>query len=95
VTNVILALVQLFKLSNPDGSPDDPLWPYARPLGGCLVTTGMLALALGVCRYFAVQRALVGGKFPVSRRGVSLLAGVLGVVVAVVFGVVVAVGSRV
>jgi hypothetical protein len=45
---------------------------------------------LGVARYFMTQAALVRGFFPVARNSLAAVAFILGAVVSIVFGVLVA-----
>jgi len=85
-----IALVQLFKISA-DNSKNDDVKNYARPLGAVLVITGLLTLATGFVRYFVIQHALIKGQFPVTRLVITLMALILGAVMAVCFGILVGV----
>lgn len=51
------------------------------------------ATSLGVLRYFVTQSALIRGYFPVARNSITAIAFVLGSLVSIVFGMVVA-GTR-
>ncbi|KAJ8590216.1 hypothetical protein M405DRAFT_737254 [Rhizopogon salebrosus TDB-379] len=93
-----VALVQLFTLSSPttanvlsQGGID--LERFARPLGATMVLFGLFILILGVARYFMTQAALVRGFFPVARNSLAAVAFILGAIVSIVFGVLVA-GTR-
>lgn len=85
-----IALVQLFKLSVDANSQSD-VKVYARPLGAVLVITGLLTLATGFVRYFVIQHALIQGQFPVTRMAITLMALVLGIIMAICFGILVGV----
>lgn len=50
--------------------------------------------AIGSIRYFRVQKALISGKFPPAHKTVIFVSTVLAVLVAVLFGVLVAVPRR-
>jgi hypothetical protein len=58
------------------------------------VRTGLTRLNTGFVRYFAIQHALVDGKFPVPRLSITFLTFVVGAVVIAVFGVLVSAGPR-
>ncbi|KAH7925899.1 hypothetical protein BV22DRAFT_1064149 [Leucogyrophana mollusca] len=93
-----VALVQLFTLSNtvdPDVQDQGGinLERFARPLGATVVLLGLGILVLGLMRYFMTQAALLRGYFPVARNSITGVAFVLGSVVGIVFGVLVA-GTR-
>ncbi|OAX40736.1 hypothetical protein K503DRAFT_686969 [Rhizopogon vinicolor AM-OR11-026] len=90
-----VALVQLFTLSThtnvnvlSQGGID--LQRFARPLGATMVLFGLFILILGVVRYFMTQTALVRGFFPVARNSLFAVAFILGTMVGIVFGVLVA-----
>ncbi|KAL1744272.1 hypothetical protein HDZ31DRAFT_64250 [Schizophyllum fasciatum] len=101
-----VALVQLFTISattspsapdapapTPSFAPTSPrLARYARPLGAATIAFGIFVLAVGLTRYFTIQRALISGSFPAARLLVLLIATGLAVLIAVVFGVLVGEG---
>ncbi|EEB90322.1 hypothetical protein MPER_11485 [Moniliophthora perniciosa FA553] len=92
-----IALVQLFTISANANSSTFQFSPtsrrvqaWARPLGITTVCLGIIALLIGVIRYFTVQQALTKGKFPVTRFLIGSIALVLALLVIIVFGVLVA-----
>ena len=89
-----VALVQLFTLSASKlNTPGIDLEQWARPLGAVIILLGLLVLIYGVVRYFATQAALIRGYYPVARNSLTGLAFVLGTVIGIVFGILVA-GTR-
>jgi len=93
ISSAGVALVQLLTISShvtTDGVSYTPssrkLQVYARPLGATAIIMGLVVLAIGITRYFSVQRALTKGMFPVARLTVATISIVLGTLVAVVFG---------
>ncbi|KDQ25301.1 hypothetical protein PLEOSDRAFT_1071846 [Pleurotus ostreatus PC15] len=99
VASTGVALVQLFTIAvNTSPSPMPPtyeptskrLQSLARPLGATTVIFGMIVLAIGMTRYFTIQTALTKGMFPVARMVISGITLGLSVLVAVVFGVLMA-----
>ena len=79
------ALVQLFNISAPNNKA---LEKFARPLGAVIICIGLATLVLGLVRFFAIQKALIGGQYPVARVSAMLLAATMSVVVAIVFGII-------
>ncbi|KAG6372756.1 hypothetical protein JVT61DRAFT_7153 [Boletus reticuloceps] len=80
-----VALVQLFSLSS-----SKSLTKFAKPLGATIILFSLIILVLGVFRYFVTQSSLVRGYFPVARKSIAAVAFVLGTLVGIVFGVLVA-----
>ncbi|KAF8915152.1 hypothetical protein CPB85DRAFT_1181040, partial [Mucidula mucida] len=88
-----VALVQLFSISSHTTSDNvtsfsptsSLLHNYSRPLGATTVLLALLFLAIGVTRYFSIQKKLTQGVFPVARLFVVMLAVILAVLIAVVF----------
>ncbi|KAG6828828.1 hypothetical protein H0H92_006653 [Tricholoma furcatifolium] len=65
---------------------------WARPLAATAIVIALLVLGIdqwvidvGVSRYFAVQKALVGGQFPAARLGVGLMATLFGTLIIATF----------
>ncbi|EIW81253.1 hypothetical protein CONPUDRAFT_104558 [Coniophora puteana RWD-64-598 SS2] len=86
-----VALVQLFTLSaNTLNTPGINLEQWARPLGAVIILLGLLVLIYGVVRYFTTQAALIRGYYPIARNSLTGLAFVLGTIIGVVFGILVA-----
>ncbi|KIJ60297.1 hypothetical protein HYDPIDRAFT_117381 [Hydnomerulius pinastri MD-312] len=90
-----VALVQLFTLSNTaDTTVDEQgginLEKFARPLGATVVLFGLGILILGLARYFMTQSALLRGYFPVARNSITAVAFILGSLVGIVFGALIA-----
>ncbi|KAI0088594.1 hypothetical protein BDY19DRAFT_891052 [Irpex rosettiformis] len=83
-----VALVQLFNISS---SSDNSARKYSRPIGAVIVSIGLATLVLGLVRFFSVQKALVGGTYPVARVSMLLLAITMSVVVVAVFGIIIGV----
>jgi len=91
-----VALVQLFRVSvstSANGSLNNSALAtqYAQPLGATLIGLGIAVLSMGTLRYFAIQRSLPQGVFPAARLSVFVQAVSLAVLIAVVFGILVAV----
>ncbi|SNX81829.1 uncharacterized protein MEPE_00534 [Melanopsichium pennsylvanicum] len=61
-----------------------------KPLGGSFILLGVIALALGCYRYFAVQTTLIRGKFIPSRIGISVIAFLVGALVVAATAVILA-----
>ncbi|KAJ8521038.1 hypothetical protein ONZ45_g2209 [Pleurotus djamor] len=95
-----VALVQLFTISvNTTDASVEPasfapasrkLQSFARPLGATTVVFAVIILVIGMTRYFTVQSALTKGMFPVARVVMTAITAFLGVLIAIVFGVLVA-----
>ncbi|KAH7909911.1 hypothetical protein BJ138DRAFT_169691 [Hygrophoropsis aurantiaca] len=88
-----VALVQLFTLSttaNAQIQGGINLEKFARPFGATIVLLGLGILVLGLVRYFMTQSALLKGNFPVARNSITAIAFILGAIVGIVFGVLVA-----
>ncbi|KAF9220498.1 hypothetical protein BS17DRAFT_797674 [Gyrodon lividus] len=90
-----VALLQLFTLSNTEGDTVSKpgginLERLGKTLGATIVLLGLGILLLGVVRYFMTQSALVRGYFPAARNSVTAVTFVLGSIVGIVFGVLVA-----
>jgi len=80
-----VALVQFFSTASSTSLP-----VYVRPLGASTVILGLLVLFIGFTRYFTVQVALTKGVFPVARLGTGFVAMMLGVLVTLTFGILLA-----
>ncbi|RPA84487.1 hypothetical protein BJ508DRAFT_197174, partial [Ascobolus immersus RN42] len=73
-----VAITQLFRLNaatvDKNRQKDaDALQKLGRPLGGCFIGLAILALLVGVQRYYESQGWLLKGKYPASRGGVLML----------------------
>lgn len=77
--------MQLFTIS---AASNKALEKYSRPIGAVIILIGLATLLLGLVRFFAVQKALIGGHYPVARVSTMLLATVMSVVVVAVFGII-------
>ncbi|KAJ7623444.1 hypothetical protein FB45DRAFT_870002 [Roridomyces roridus] len=93
----LLSLVQLFTIASNTQTNDNfnfspntrRFQTWARPLGATMVGFGLVVLALGTNRYFAIQSGLTKGLFPVARLTTALITLVLGTVIVVIFGILV------
>ncbi|KAH0832266.1 hypothetical protein J3R83DRAFT_13254 [Lanmaoa asiatica] len=89
-----VALVQLLTLSATGNvsiqKSGFDLNKFAKPLGATIILFGLIILVLGVVRYFTTQSALVRGYFPVARNSITMVAFILGALVGVAFGIIVA-----
>ncbi|KAF4608161.1 hypothetical protein EYR40_000505 [Pleurotus pulmonarius] len=65
--------------------PHQRIGVFASLLGAACISLGLAILFTGRSRYFAVQSALMDGKFPVSRVGASLIALALALLVLLTF----------
>ncbi|KAL4267214.1 hypothetical protein AB1N83_003055 [Pleurotus pulmonarius] len=65
--------------------PHQRIGVFASLLGAAGISLGLAILFTGRSRYFAVQSALMDGKFPVSRVGASLIALALALLVLLTF----------
>ncbi|KAG6820292.1 hypothetical protein H0H93_002730 [Arthromyces matolae] len=66
---------------------DRQIEAWARPLGATAVIIALMILMIGVVRYFTIQKALLNGRFPVSRLGIGFVATLFGALVAATFTV--------
>ncbi|KIY45085.1 hypothetical protein FISHEDRAFT_50133 [Fistulina hepatica ATCC 64428] len=66
------------------------LQTYARPLGATIIAFSLIILVAGVIRYFTIQKALLTGMFPAARMFIFALTLILTVIIAIVFGVLIA-----
>lgn len=85
-----VALVQLFKISEMSGTPENnfrSIRKFARPLGATTVLLGLIILFFGMVRYFMVQVALPKGLFPAARSLVVGITFILAVLITITFGV--------
>lgn len=83
LVTVGIGIVQLFKLSRKQA--DDPLLPYAKPIGIGFIVFGIYTLVLGCIRYFRVQSLLINSFFPVSQLSIGLLGLIALVLVSLTF----------
>jgi len=83
-----VALIQLFSAASHTSL--QKISVYVRPLGASTVIVGLLVLFIGITRYFTVQVALTKGVFPVARLGIGFVAMMLGVLVTLTFGILLA-----
>ncbi|KAH7885143.1 hypothetical protein F5I97DRAFT_1810606 [Phlebopus sp. FC_14] len=90
-----VAIVQLFALSSSvsvatqhQGAINTQ--KFAKPLGATVVLFGLGILILGVARYFMTQMSLIRGYFPVARHSITVVAFIMGALVGIVFGVLIA-----
>jgi len=83
-----VALIQLFSAASHTSL--QKISVYVRPLGASTVIVGLLVLFIGITRYFTVQVALTKGVFPVARLGTGFVAMMLGVLVTLTFGILLA-----
>ncbi|CAL1713570.1 unnamed protein product [Somion occarium] len=88
ITSMGVALVQLFTIA---ATSQENIEKYSRPLGGIIIILGLITLAIGVFRYFVIQRALVEGNFPAARISPLLLSLALLAIIVVLFGILLAV----
>jgi len=84
-----VALTQLFDAASSHAS-SHKLGVYIRPLGASTVIVGLLVLFIGITRYFTVQVALTKGVFPVARLATGFVAMMMGVLVTLTFGILLA-----
>ncbi|KAG6809732.1 hypothetical protein H0H92_014956 [Tricholoma furcatifolium] len=87
-----VALVQLFAVASENATTSGTLnhiRQFARPLGATLVIFGLCVLAIGIERYFLVQKFLTQGKFPVTRFAIACISAVTAIIIVLVFGVLV------
>ncbi|KAF8798847.1 hypothetical protein BYT27DRAFT_7122333 [Phlegmacium glaucopus] len=85
-------LVQLFPTASVSSSHAfaHRLHVYIHMLGAFTVIIGLSVLIIGVTRYFTVQVALTRGVFPVARLASGFIAMMLGALVALTFGILLA-----
>lgn len=91
IASMGVAIIQLFRVSS--SALSEQAKQFARPLGVALVVTGIFTLATGVYRFFAVQNALIVGKYPASRFSIILPALILGIVISILFSILLSVRS--
>lgn len=85
-----VALVQLFSTASESEKSWQKLHVYVRPLGASAVICGLLVLFIGFTRYFTIQAALTKGVFPVARLATGFVAMMLGVLMTLTFGILLA-----
>ncbi|KAG6830542.1 hypothetical protein H0H87_007741 [Tephrocybe sp. NHM501043] len=86
----ILSIAQYHRDSDEDAGPTHygrRVEAWARPLGATAILIALMILIIGVARYFAIQNALVGGRFPVARVGIALMSTLFGALIIATFGV--------
>lgn len=93
----VWAFVQLFAISAANPATANTflkLREFARPLGATMILFGFVVLIFGLHRFFAIQRALTKGVFPVTRLAAVAMTITLSVLVLVTFGVLVSPRAR-
>ncbi|KLO17343.1 hypothetical protein SCHPADRAFT_937199 [Schizopora paradoxa] len=94
ISSAGVALVQLFTIATARAGPaGQRIQQFARPLGAVTIFLGLVVLVIGAQRYFTTQHLLVAGRFPVARKTVIFLSALLACLVAVTFGILVAIPS--
>lgn len=83
-----VALVQLFSATSASSYASlDGVHNYTRSLGASTVILGLLVLFIGTTRYFTIQSALTKGFFPAAQLATGFVAMMLGLLVALTFGI--------
>ncbi|KAF2838422.1 hypothetical protein M501DRAFT_916661, partial [Patellaria atrata CBS 101060] len=98
-----IAITQLFRLNTTIAKSDPSLTPphlarlrhVGKPLGATFLFVALIILFIGFHRYFEAQYYIIRGKFPASRLGIVLVAGITSALVVASLAVVLAVGAGV
>ncbi|KAJ6523946.1 hypothetical protein DFH09DRAFT_937601 [Mycena vulgaris] len=94
IASASVALAQLLTLSERLKTelfvPLKPFEAYAQPLAVASILLALDVLFLGTSRYFSIQAGLVRGLFPVARFRLTIISLVLGAIVSLLFGLLLA-----